>query len=185
MTRRLGLLVPLSFALVACASPAPSGPAPANASQADGRYTLQLELPKATWAPGEGITGNAALVVEPGPDADVSGSGGLLGFSFSEVGGARVMGPAFNSDCAVHRLSAAHPLETPLAKSGGWGSDLPDADFYRQFFTQPGIHLPAGDWDVAVVTEFFDGRGCDGAKHDLKSTVRIHVTDGPSPSVQP
>ena len=62
---------------------------------------------------------------------------------------------------------------------------MPDADFYREFLTQPGIRLPAGDWDVAVQTEFADGPGCDGAKHALKATVRIHVTDASSPSPRP
>src|SRR5436305_9286066 len=124
MTCRLPLLAALCLALVACGGVAPAEHGPANgpvtASQTDGRYTLRIDLPKTSWIAGEDLTGAAALILQPGMDEMVSGSGGLLGFSFTEVGGSRVMGPVFTSDCAPHPLAVAQPLVAPLAKSGGW-----------------------------------------------------------------
>ena len=113
----------------------------------------------------------------PGPDALVSGSGRLLGFSYADAAGHHRVDPVFTADCAPHPLTGTVPVVAPLAKSGGWSDADPDAEFVRQFITEPGVRLPAGDWDVGVETEFYDGPGCSGAPHVLQAIVRIHITD--------
>src|SRR4051812_32546742 len=204
MIGRLAFLAPVCLAVVACAGATPSGPAatgaapaasgppatesPPAASDADGRYTLLFGMPKTSWSEGEDLTGTATLRVEPGPDIVLHGAYSLFLFEYSEVGGNRRISPASRTSCNEHPLAASAPLTSPLAKSGAWSDDMPDADLYRQFFSRPGVGLPAGDWDVAAQVSFSDGGDCGtGTSHDLRATVRIHIrpagpAGGPPPS---
>jgi hypothetical protein len=183
---RVGLIALLLVELAACGAPSVSnfGPtgAPATASDAEGRTTLTFTLPKATYVDREEITGTATLALEPGPDAVVGGSTELLTFGFAEVGGSRQMGPASDAVCAKHVLSAGSPLTSRIVKSGGYSDDMPDAAFYFGFFADPAVRLPPGDWDITAYADFFEGKGCAGAQHDLKATVRVHVTGAAAPS---
>jgi hypothetical protein len=204
MIGRLAFLAPVCLAVVACAGATPSGPgatgaapsangapatessaaasgpaateSPPAASDADGRYTLLFGMPKTSWSEGEDLTGTATLRVEPGPDIVLHGAYSLFLFEYSEVGGSRRISPASRTSCNEHPLAASAPLTSPLAKSGAWSDDMPDADLYRQFFSRPGVGLPAGDWDVAAQVSFSDGGDCGtGTSHDLRATVRIHI----------
>ncbi len=185
---RVGPIAVSLVALAACGAPTvdlrPTD-APAIASKTDGRLTMTLSLPKTTWAVGEDITGTATLSLEPGPDMELSGSGRPIAFSYTEVGGTHQVEPVFTADCAPHPLAAEVPIVQPLAKSGSWSPDTPDADFTSTFLTEPGIHLPAGDWDIRVELALNEGPGCDGPAVDLSPTVRVHVTHEPAPSPEP
>ena len=171
----------VSLLAAACAAPppvateSPTAPTLAIATVVDGRYRVTLELPKDTWAAGEPITGKATLSLAPGPDALLSGSGGAIGFTFTEVNGTRQMGAGFTADCARHPLSAASPMVKPLTRSGGWSEDMPDAAFYRDFFTAPTIRLPAGDWDIGVELALLEGGNCRGRDLTMDPVVRIQV----------
>jgi hypothetical protein len=178
--------VGLILLLAACAVPAPSSPraptavVPGNAVQAvaaQGRFQLTFTLRKVVWRTDEAIDGEARLGLAGGPDVGVGGSGGgLMAFDFAEVGGNRVLGSAMTADCRPYTLSAVQPASTGLTKSGGWSEDDPNAAFYRAFFADPLIHLPAGDWDVTAEAVFVEGQGCDGDPHTIKATIRVHVT---------
>jgi hypothetical protein len=100
-----------------------------------------------------------------------------LGFQYVEVGGSRRTEPVWTADCASHQLRADAPLVTELTKSGGYSADDPDADFYRAFFSEPEVKLPAGVWDITAVATFTDGVGCDGRAINLTATIRMVVTD--------
>lgn len=100
----------------------------------------------------------------------------VVGFEFAEVGGDRLMGSFMTADCRPYTLSAVQPAVTAITKSGGWSEDDPHAAFYRAFFADPLVHLPAGDWDVTAFADFVEGHGCDGASHTIKATIRVHVT---------
>jgi len=184
----------LVLVLAGCAGPAPTATGSASsdvespagaatATDADGRYTLTFSLPKASYAAREEIIGGlATLGLEPGPDVVVGGSRDLLSFGFAEVNGTRQMGPASDSMCARHALSAASPLTSRIVKSGGWRDDMPDSDFYFGFFADPAIKLPPGDWDITAYADFVEGPGCSGETKALKATIRVHVTDAPASS---
>lgn len=187
MPLRTTLLI-AAVLIAGCVAPVPTTPAappahePATASEADDRYTLTLTLPSDTWAVGEPIDGTASLSLEPGPDVQLSGSGSPIAFSYAEVNGRRRIDPVFTADCAPHPLSAASPITTPLTNRGSWSDDMPDAEFYRDFFTGPDVRLPAGDWDIAVVLAIGEGPDCSGRSLRLAPSVRIHVTDAPATS---
>jgi len=176
----------LVLVVAACASPAPTtgpslGPSPSpsadsriHAEAADGLFRLVFDLPRTTWQAGEPIDGLARLEVLAG-GADLAGSGsGLIGFEFREVGGSRQMGAAWNDDCRQSRLDAGAPLETGIIKSGGFGGEDPDAAFYRAFFADPMIRLPAGTWEIAAIAEFTEGL-CDGARHSLRAPITVTI----------
>lgn len=167
-------------------SEAPASPPPAappsvrsgTAEQVEGRFRLTFSLPRTTWSSDEGIEGVAALALIDGDLAELSGASSLLAFTFAEVDGRRQMGPAWDTICARYRLPAGSPIISPITKSGGYGEGDPDVNFYRSFFADPLVRLPAGDWDISAVAEFIDDPDCRGEDdHSMRATVRVHVTD--------
>jgi hypothetical protein len=181
MPRRFAIV--LAIFLAACAatpsptsSPSLTGP-PATAEDVEGLFHLAFTLPRTTWSVGESIEGQSQLSLSAGAPVTIVGSGGgVLGFGFAEVGGRRQMGPAWTADCANHPLAADRPIVSPITKSGGYSDDQPDAAFYRAFFADPLIHLPAGEWDITAVAEFVE-RECGGPGHTLEATIRVRVTE--------
>ncbi len=174
--------------MAACAtptgSPAPAGSSPsgspganepARAEAADGPFQLVFEVPAPTWRAGQPIDGRASLGITTG-GAEVGGSGsGLVGFEFREVGGHRLVGPAWTADCRQYRLEAGAPLVTGIVKSGGFAGEDPDAAFYRSFFADPLVRLPAGTWEITAVADFIEG-ACDGAHHTLRAPITVTIT---------
>lgn len=172
----------LVFVAAACsATPTPepteTNAPPARAEDVEGPFRLVFELPKTTWQAGEAIEGQAGLSLVGAGAAEVGGSGlGLLGFGFLEVGGRRHVEPAWTTDCVQYRLEAGRPILSPITKSGGFSADDPNAAFYRTFFADPRVRLPAGDWQIIAVASFVDGRGCAGQSYLLRAPILVHVT---------
>jgi len=185
------LMTVLALILSACGGPGPtpvvtpaSTPSPsatdaaAQVTDTSGPFRLTFVLPRISRTSNEAITGEATLALTDGTATTIYGSGtGLLAFGFQEVGGARTMGPAWTLDCRSHPLAADQPMVSAITKSGGYSEEQPDAAFYRSFFWDPAVRLPAGTWDITAVAEFAEGAGCAGAHHALSATVRVHVTD--------
>jgi hypothetical protein len=148
-------------------------PGPVEAESTDDRFRLTLTLPTATWPAEAAIEGEAVLALDQGA-VELGGSGGgLIGFRYNQVGGRIVVDPIWTADCARHRLTATEPIRTPLAKSGGWSEDDPDAAFYREFLQADGVRLLPGLWDITAIA----AGGCgDGPTVSLETTVRILVT---------
>jgi hypothetical protein len=60
-------------------------------------------------------------------------------------------------------------------KSGGFAAEDPDAAFYRTFFADPLVRLPAGTWEITAVADFSEG-ACDGAHHTLRAPITVTIT---------
>lgn len=152
-------------------------PTPVRATDTQGRYQLVFELPRTDWQTTDSITGQAtlSLVGSGGVDFGSSG-GGPIGFGFAEVGGSRQMGPAWTADCRFDRLVAGQPKTSQITKSGGFIGEDPNVAFYRSFFADPLVHLPAGDWTITAVANFVEGSGCSGASYTLKAAILVHGT---------
>ena len=164
--------------IAACGSPTPSStPEVASAIDADGAFTLTFELPKSTWKAGEPISGGARLSVASGSRIIYGAAEGPLNFSYRELRGHRVMGPASDAVCAPHDISEAAPITSPLGKSGGWDDNEADGAFYRAFFTRPDVRLPTGDWVVTALATFLLGEDCSGGSHDLEASAVLHIVD--------
>ena len=145
-----------------------------RAEARDGQLGLVFELEDDTFRAGEPIDGQARLEIASG-GADLVGSGsGLVGFEFREVGGRRRIGPVWTSDCHQYRLEAGTPIVTGILKSGGFSADDPDAAFYRAFFAEPLVRLPAGRWEIAAVASFVVGE-CGNPEHSLRASITVTV----------
>jgi len=179
MLARLALVA--TFLVAACGGTpeSPNGAEdPVRAEAVSGRFGLAFTLPQAVWTTSEEIRGEAALMLAGGGSVALGASGGgPIAFSIAEVGGTRAMMAASDSSCETYELSAAAPIGSPIRKSGGWGADDPNAAFYRAFFNDPLLHLPAGVWDISAVATFIEGAGCQGQSHELTATIRISVAD--------
>jgi hypothetical protein len=123
------------------------------------------------------MEGRATLSVVNGGGIDLGGSGGgLVGFAFAQVGGPRRVDPAWDAVCAPYRVEVGKPITSGIKKSGAFTDDQPDAAFYRAFLTDPVVRLPAGDWTIAAVASFVEGKGCSGASRTMTTTLIVHVT---------
>ncbi|MEP6638066.1 MAG: hypothetical protein ABJC39_01840 [Chloroflexota bacterium] len=177
------LLVLVAFSLVACGVPAPTA-SPAGKHETTqvvdvvGPFQLTFALPLTTLASGDAIEGEAQLALMAGNQAKVFGSGGgLLAFEFQQIGGGRHIEPVWTADCAPHTLATNQPMRSAITKSGGWSNDQQDAQFYRDFFADPVVRLPIGEWDITAVAMFVEGEGCGGASHTLRASIRVRITN--------
>lgn len=150
----------------------------AIAEDVDGRFRLTFTLPRTTWSTDEGIQGEATLALTDGGLVELGVAGnGPIEFIFKEVDGDRNIGPAWDTACASAQLGADSPIVRSIRKSGGYSDDQPDAAFYRSFFADPLVRLPAGDWDITAIAEFMDGRDCRIAGQvSMQATLRVHIT---------
>lgn len=170
------IATPISSAIAtAVATDSASGEAAPVETVKEGRFELELSLAKATYRGADAITGRAALSVTGGKAAVIGGSGGgPLAFSYDEVGGTRHMDAGWDSSCGSFTIEPGAPITSALTKSGAWGAHDPNAAFYRAFFADREVHLPAGTWDVSARASFSEGN-CSGPSHDMTATLRIVV----------
>jgi hypothetical protein len=158
------------------AAPTPA-PTPAQATDTKGRYQLVFELPRSDWRATDSITGLATLSLIGSGGVDFGSSGmGPIGFGFDDVGGSRHIGPVWRTNCMYFRLVAGQPRASQITKSGAFGGEDPNVDFYRSFFADPLVHLPAGDWTITAAARFVEGAGCSGESYTLNAVVLVHVS---------
>ncbi len=122
-------------------TPAPSPAATAGPTEAtdtrDG-FRLVLTLPATTVPASLPVAGEALLTTVDGRVASLAGSGsGLIGFTFEEIGGTRMMGGMMTSDCHPYTIAAGDEYRISLRPSAAWSEDDPNADFYRTFAGPP------------------------------------------------
>ncbi|HWP62851.1 MAG TPA: hypothetical protein VNO86_05220 [Candidatus Binatia bacterium] len=144
----------------------------------DEAFELVLRLPRLDWAEGEPIEVEAQLTYTgPQPTVVVSGSGsGLVLFGLEQVGGPIRIGGAATSDCVPRTLERGIPLVVPYQKSGAFSNDDPKAAWYRAFFADPLLRLPAGRWRLTASADFFTGPPCGGDRHTLEVGVELVVS---------
>lgn len=181
------LAITVSLVAFACAaepgaspspSPAVGSPAAAQAEASEGPFKLAFTLRATSWSASEAIDGTASLSVAAPVEVGGSG-GGLLGFSYEEIGGlGRHMEWAETADCRPYQLDPAQPIMSGLTKAGGYDAQASGADFYASFFADPVVHLPAGTWTITALASFIDfskDQGCKLPSHGLSAPVTIHV----------
>lgn len=152
----------------------------ATASQAvdtQGQFQLLFALPGTDWHSGDSITGNATLSYLGSGGVDIGSSGmGPIGFEFAEVGGSRQMGGLSTSDLVIRRLEAGVPITSPIKKSVAWNGDDPNGAFYRSWYQNPLLQLPAGDWTITATANFETGSTIAPDRHSLRASVLVHIT---------
>jgi hypothetical protein len=120
-------------------------------------FLLSLRVSGDTVDAGAPIGIDAILTWDgPAVRATVWASGsGVVSFGLRQLDGDIALGGAMTADCAVHEFDRLTPVAIPFRKSGGFSEDDPNADFYRAFFADPILRLPAGRWRVSAIASGF------------------------------
>lgn len=162
----------------------PTGPeivtgSPVTAQDDDGVFRLSLEARQDRYRAGQVIDVMAMLTyLGPDPSTVALGPGtGLIGFGIESDDPAIRISPAFTSDCAPWKFTRDEVVVYPFEKSGGFGEDEPLASFYRAYFADPELRLPAGTWRIFAGGGFYEGADCGDAfpYHSLSASLTIVV----------
>lgn len=154
----------LAGGLAACTAGAPPVYQPSEAPlpvATTGDFTLNISSPRSTWPAEWPIEVTATLSYDGvGPTTVIGAGAGLISFGIREIGGTREMAASFTYDAVPYEIDPDAPIVAEYAKSGGWDprSD-PNTSFYEQFFADPELRLPAGQWEVSAWTRFATEEG--------------------------
>jgi hypothetical protein len=143
----------------------------------DGDFMLRLRAAEAVYRTYEPIDVVAELTYI-GADPKVVLSGGVvLGFGIRQLDGELAMDPLWPLPCGpLGTLSpGGRPLVIPFAKSGGYGADDPNRDFWVAYFEDPELRLPEGSWEIYAIPAFRVGPGCELDGPELRASVTIEV----------
>jgi hypothetical protein len=73
-------------------------------------------------------------------------------------------------------LVQGEPDRREYIKTGGWGEDDPDADFWEAFFSEEKLYLPSGTYTVQVTARFSVAEDPqDFADHLLEIPVELQI----------
>lgn len=176
--RLLGLLVLAALAW-GCSEPDPST-APAipqtSNSATSGPFTITISADLVATA-GRKIE-SGAIVIYRGPDgvqAFTAGAGPIQ-FWVAQVGGSIRVGGGGPAHCVSGPIHPGEIARSPFVKSGGYDPDDPNAKFYREFFADPDLVLPPGEWEIGATLNI----SLDGCKQATDATrVSVRVVVGP------
>ena len=170
----------------------PAVDAPVSGSDTSGDFTLTISSPHSVYSASDAIDVQAALSLAQGAGStSLSGSGsGLIVFGIKQLDGTRQMDGISTADCALGRytVSPADPLVVPFWKGGGFSASDPDAAFWRSYFADPLLHLPAGEWEISADASFDEGAGCSAHPTNIHAVDRHHGQGRrgtPTPTVEP
>jgi hypothetical protein len=153
---------------------------PQSVTVRDGVFELTIRSDKMHYASGEPIDVTVALTYWGNePSIETFGSGGGRFFrAIRQLGGDLEMEGLLTADCRPQgELMRGQPVEAPWGKSVAYAADDPNADFYREWFRDPTLWLPAGTWTFTVSTSFAVGQGCGPAASQLSVSLTVVVSD--------
>jgi len=166
----------LCLSVSAC-GPTSSVGEPVSVTRMDGGYSLTFTVAKASWHVSEVVEGNATISVVNGHDTAISGAGeNVFGFEFSRIGGPMFQ-PVWPASCKSYLIRPDQPLVFAIEKSGTIDPMEPNAPYYREFFRDPLIRLPAGEWRITAIAQIHDGPECAGASRLVRLPIDLRVTE--------
>ena len=165
------------------ASPAPAPSAgPISASVEDETFRLTITTERSVYTSTEVIPISATLELLRTEPTTIAGPGsGPLAFGIEQLDGPIDAGPAWRMSCGHETWAPGEVRIEPFTKSGGFDNDDPMAAFWRAYFDEPDLILPAGDYRVFAVVDY-DLDECSVGGPILTAEVRFEVVDpGASP----
>jgi hypothetical protein len=135
-----------------------------TAETRQGDFTLRVFSPRATWWSDEAIELTAALGYEGASEGTTIWSPTAITFDVDEISHGRYLDPGMFPICQERTIMKGHPIVQP----------------YFGFSDDP-FQLPAGRWTITT-------RGrvgldtCGGEVLDMRVSIVIEVTEGPTPS---
>ena len=145
----------------------------------DGAIQLTLTSPHGRYKAGDPIEVIAGLT-NGGSGGSITTYGGPDGpviFSLRQVDGPVVIDPIVLTSCIEQvTLPAYEPMQIPFKKTGTVPSGATDPDYWRSWFGDPVLRLPAGTWEISATPNFGLG-GCGSrTSPNLRPTITIVVT---------
>ncbi len=93
-----------------------------------------------------------------------------------------IEGGSFNGEWArqdslnLTDFTANEEIVLPFQKSGGWSSDDPNAEFFKEFYSKDELILPAGDYKLWTQVEYStDVDDIVGTMNTLEVSISVHV----------
>jgi hypothetical protein len=159
------VVLAIALAVSACSSTPPT-----TQTATDGTFEVTVSVPPGAHHAADALGVVATLTYEgPQPSITVdTGDEGFVFFSFKQLDGSREMGgPISRLICSPSTTMVRGSSATfRPAKSVAYGADDPSAAFYRQWASDPELHLPAGRWQIVATAQIWDAETCIGAKAD-------------------
>ena len=182
------------------ASPAPATESPAPATESpsplvgtetvtDDVFELTIATPRTTWSADEPIEVGATLTyIGDQPEMTVIGAGsGIVGFGIEQLDGPVDMDPGWRLSAREYDFAQGDRIEVPFTKSGGFDPDGPMGDFWRAWFDDPELRLPAGSYRLFAVARYDLPALTPGVEVETGVELRIEIVDDASslPTITP
>ncbi|MDQ3407687.1 MAG: hypothetical protein M3472_05965 [Chloroflexota bacterium] len=159
------------------ASPSPAGDTVPRGEGSDALFSLSIQADRGHYAADAPIEIDTTLRYIGDARTTVTSSGaGLVVFSIEQLDGPVDASAGRDLDCARfdYRPGEEEPVE--FQKSGGYSNDDPMADFWRTFFTDPQLRLPAGEYRITARANYYVGAECaSGREQVVEASVVIVV----------
>jgi hypothetical protein len=152
-------------------SPAP----PPLAENRDDLFALTIQSARSRYAVDEPIVIETTLRYVGGPEqvTVTSSGGGLVGFSIEQLDGPVDALGGRDSDCREYRYGRGDVERVEFQKSGGFSNSDPMAEFWRAFYAEPLLRLPAGQYRITAQA-LYGQPGCGGERR-LDAAILILV----------
>jgi len=156
------------------ASPSPTvGSAPQGEGN-DELFALTIQADRDHYAADELIEIATTLrYIGDEPTTVTSSGGGLVVFSIEQLDGPVDVEGAQTADCMPYEYRPGDTESTGFRKSGGYSNDDPMADFWRSFFGEPELRLPAGEYRITA-TAGYGAPEC-GEERTIEASIVIFV----------
>ena len=136
-------------------SPSPtSDPAPLSEGS-DALFSLTIQADRGRYEVDEPVEIATTLRYLGEQRATVTSSGGgLVSFSIEQLDGRVDAIAGRDADCARFDYRPGDEEPVRFQKSGSYSNDDPMADFWRSFFAEPELRLPAGEYRITASVHY-------------------------------
>ncbi|CAN5750461.1 hypothetical protein BH24CHL8_BH24CHL8_07880 [soil metagenome] len=132
-------------------SPSPAGDTVPRGEGSDALFSLSIRADRGHYAADAPIEIDTTLRYIGDARTTVTSSGaGLVVFSIEQLDGPVDTGWARDDDCVRYVYRPGDTESVEFQKSGGYADDDRMADFWRTFFAEPELRLPAGQYRITA-----------------------------------
>lgn len=149
-------------------------PAPPVGEGSDALFSLSIQADRSRYAADEPIEIATTLRFLGDARTTVTSSGGgLISFDIEQLDGPVDVEAARTADCVQYEYRPGDTESVEYQKSGGYSADDPMADFWRRFFADPALRLPAGEYRIIASADY--GAPECGDARTVEATIVIVV----------
>lgn len=175
--RRIALGIVLALAVAGCGSGDDTIDGSIGRAQ-DDTFLVQIVTPHDHYRSVDAIP-ITTTIMYVGPQVSISASGGnpgLIAFELEQLDGPLDMaGGVSRLMCDAHDLTAGFAYQVPYAKAGVFDENSANAGFWKAFYADKALHLPAGEWKITAAFRAVTSRDCTGVIHTLNPSVTFRV----------